>query len=268
MESRSIASLAELEVLARSLVAEYRLAHPSPNPYTSPLLFRGHARASWNLETTLERAGKVKLPMQEYVRYLSKVKPAIEAYTGRQFQFHYKNKPGEGRWFALSDVSFLDGQYEFMVYLRHHGFPSPLLDWTRSLYVALFFACAGPVSEESGAIYLYVEDIGFGKGGMVGAPEIATFGQYVTAHPRHFVQQAQYTGCIARQEDEWCFHPHEDAFGRASPTHDRLVKVEIPSELRRDILRRLDEMNINAYSLFGTEEALMQTLAARELEID
>src|SRR5579871_975887 len=30
--------------------------------------------------------------------------------------------------------------YDYMAYLRHHGFPSPLLDWTRSPYVAAFFA--------------------------------------------------------------------------------------------------------------------------------
>lgn len=30
--------------------------------------------------------------------------------------------------------------YGFMTRLRHHGFPSPLLDWPQSPYIAAFFA--------------------------------------------------------------------------------------------------------------------------------
>jgi hypothetical protein len=30
--------------------------------------------------------------------------------------------------------------YDFMTRLRHHGFPSPLLDWPQSPYTAAFFA--------------------------------------------------------------------------------------------------------------------------------
>ena len=209
-----------------------------------------------------ERRG---LDLDEYVRYLSKVKPGIEAYTDRTFSFSWRKENASGHAFPLSQVSFLAGQYEFMVYLRHHGFPTPLLDWSRSLYVALFFACAGQEHDEDSALYMYIENLGFGKGGWVGAPEIATLGQYVTAHKRHFMQQSEYTACIAKSDDAWCFHHHESAMGAASDRHDRLEKILIPSRLRRDLLRKLDAMNINAFSLFGTEEALMQTLAFREL---
>jgi len=44
-----------------------------------------------------------------------------------------------------------------------------------------------------------------------------------------------------------------------------LVKILIPAQLRNVFLRKLDAMNINEFSLFGTEEAPMQTLAFREL---
>lgn len=199
------------------------------------------------------------------MRYLSKVKPGIEAYTERTFHFNFLNEKAPGCAFPLSQVNFLAGQYEFMVYLRHHGFPTPLLDWSRSLYVALFFACAGQEHTEDSALYMYVENLGFGKNRCVGAPEIATMGQYVSAHKRHFTQQSEYTACIAKIEEKWCFCDHDSAIGADSDMFDRLDKILIPAERRSIFLRKLDAMNINAFSLFGTEESLMQTFAFREL---
>ncbi|WP_447936235.1 FRG domain-containing protein [Thermomonas fusca] len=265
MATHEIASLYELEQLAAALDHECQSNKSSEFLCVSPILFRGQSRANWKLETTLERFGKKNLPLDEYVRYLTKVKPGIEAYTDRKFAFHWRNERTAGHAFPISEVSFLNGQYEFMVYLRHHGFPTPLLDWSRSLYVALYFSCSGSEHDEDSALYMYVENLGFGKGGVVGAAEIATMGQYVSAHKRHFMQQSQYTSCIAKIDESWCFHPHEVAMGSSTDQQDRLEKVLIPARLRRELLKKLDSMNVNAFSLFGSEESLMQTLAMREL---
>ena len=265
LSSLSISSLHELEDIATSLANECGAQRPFEHAYVSPVLFRGHSRASWSLETTLERFGKRNSSAVDYVRYLSRVKPSVEAYTEKSFSFNWKNDPASNIAFSLSRIGFLEGQYEFMVYLRHHGFPTPLLDWSRSLYVALYFACAGSDHDEDSALFMYVENLGHGKGGCVGAPEIATLGSYVSAHRRHFTQQSEYTACVAKIVEEWCFHPHESAMGTASDQQDRLEKVLMPASLRKTILRKLDSMNINAFSLYGTEEALMQTLAFREL---
>lgn len=266
MSDFTVDSLKSIEQIAADIIADASNGKLHKDSYISPVLFRGQSRTSYRLETTLERFGLVNCGFDDYVRYLSKVKPAIESMLDRKFAFKWDNPEDTGRTFTLSQLNLREGQYELMVYLRHHGFPTPLLDWSRSLYVALFFALSDQPRDENAALFMYIEHLGNDdKGGVVGAPEISTIGQYVTAHKRHWIQQSDYTACVAKQDDVWVYHPHEGAFGGPSGESDRLVKVEIIPSARVQILRQLDSMNINAFSLYGTEEAMMKTLAFREL---
>jgi FRG domain len=268
LENPEVDSLKQIEEIAEDLLNKAISEKPDRHAYISPILFRGQARASWRLETTLERYGRSSLEFDEYIRYLSKVKPAIESVLGRAFSFNWNNPEEKSTKFVLSNLKLREGQYEFMVYLRHHGFPTPLLDWSRSLYVALFFALSDQPTDENCALYMYIEHLGNGKGGVVGSPEIATMGQYVAVHKRHWIQQSDYTACVAKTNDTWHFHPHEKAFDDSGDQSDRLVKVLIKPALRIQLLRQLDLMNVNAFSLFSTEEALMKTLAFREMPDD
>ena len=65
---------------------------------------------------------------------------------------------------------------------------------------------------------------------------------------------------------EWKFAPYEDVFAQNDKHHDLLWKFVIPSAERIKVLRQLEEYNLNALSLFGTEESLMETLAIRVMD--
>jgi hypothetical protein len=60
--------------------------------------------------------------------------------------------------------------------------------------------------------------------------------------------------------------PHEGVFSRNQLNQDLLWKFIIPSTERVKALRLLDAYNLNAYSLFESEESLMETLAFRQLD--
>jgi hypothetical protein len=155
--------------------------------------------------------------------------------------------------------------YEFMIYLRHHGFSSPLLDWSQSPYIAAFFAFnqASPTVGYA-SIYAYMEYSGQGKNGSEGKPTIYGRGPTVRSHRRHVLQQCEYTICTVRSEDEWNYTCHESAFSEGRETQDLLWKFNIPSSEGPKVLHILDRYNLNAFSLFGSEESLMETIALRE----
>jgi len=60
---------------------------------------------------------------------------------------------------------------------------------------------------------------------------------------------------------------HQGVFNIKSSDQDLLWKIEIPASERVNVLRFLDKFNLNAFSLFDSEESLIETLAFREIDL-
>jgi FRG domain len=255
-------SWSALEAHVQQLAAERANAAEGSIGHFSHLLYRGHASHSWLPETTLERLSPTITSLAEYYRIVAIAKTQVETFTSRTWADIDVSSVAK----HLSEYDALrfapPPSYDFLVYLRHHGFPSPLLDWSRSLYVAAFFAYQQPTDDHI-AIFAYQEYGGAGKSSSSLFPQIHALGPNVRTHPRHFLQQGEYTMCVRFQTDGWHLANHSSVFDRDEQSQDLLWKFTAPASDAPAVIRRLNEYNINAFSLFQTEESLLATLAKR-----
>jgi len=67
--------------------------------------------------------------------------------------------------------------------------------------------------------------------------------------------------------DGWQFVPHDDVFDLNRTDQDVGWKIIVPTSEREKVMRILDRVNINEFSLFESEEGLMETLAVQEIDL-
>lgn len=114
------------------------------NSLPNNFVYRGHANASWKLESTLERI--------LWKNWSAENARKFEEYSLQRFmaKFHLYDRENYEPKSKLSWLSMM----------QHYGVPSRLLDFTESPYVALYFALEFYEASSSNDFAMYAIDYG------------------------------------------------------------------------------------------------------------
>lgn len=133
---------------------------------------------------------------------------------------------------------------------RHHGLPSPLLDWTESPYIGAFFAFQEPAAPSFKSVAIWVLDLAkFVPGEELGVdvirdPDLIRFNRRALRQRGVFLKVGTLT-------------PVEKLLDEA------LTKFVLPASSRQLALADLDAMRINAVELFRDLDAAARTATYR-----
>jgi hypothetical protein len=98
-------------------------------------IFRGQPNAAWSLQPSLER----------FASELRDTPSAVEQYIDAEFRRHAHH--------YVSDPPAPEDILGWLALMRHHGAPARFLDFSKSPYVAAFFATADAARDEAAAIW-------------------------------------------------------------------------------------------------------------------
>lgn len=211
------------------------------------ILFRGQPDNRYKLRTSFHRCNRNNLWV-----YLHDDVPELAHAVNAASSFYYRPEDGEHLGALLSLA-------------QHHGYPTPLLDWTRSPFIAAFFAFTESRSEvkKPDAVRIFV----FDSSNWPFEPTPRRI--YDPLHGITFHRfSAHNNPRLVPQQSVASFSNVDDMEGFISfqerTTHStHLTLIDIPIEEKQKVVDELRLMGITAGSLFPGLDGICKSLKER-----
>jgi len=230
-------------------------SHPYGHPMKTKSFFRGHADAKWEL-------------VPSFVRHANRlsVQDALDLETSALSEFH-KQAAFLIPYGMIPDYGDRIG---WLTLMQHHGVPTRLLDWTRSPFVAAYFAVE-KADEMPGAVWVMDASIigHLSKVPILQKYEITNEWENPAFVTGLFIDPAaeqtlliatptRHTDRMFAQQTFAFVSPqiltkHHEVIIRWVPDlvgTDACTKLIIPAEMKGEFMRQLRKMNLTASSLF------------------
>jgi len=217
-------------------------------------LFRGQTKP-WRLRTSFHRAGRADLTrfVKEDIQALHK---QLSARTKHVFNLEIPNE--NGAFFNL---------------VQHHGYPTPLLDWTYSPYVAAFFAYRGISNKRAATadpgekVRVLVFDQTQWRTdwsqlfNLLLAGLHLSIGEFMAIENERMIPQ-QAASTVTNIDDI-------ESYIRSKESNSKkyLGAIDLPVSERKKVVQELSYMGITAGSLFPGLEGACEELKERNFEI-
>lgn len=228
----------------------------------TPILYRGQPNSDWKIRSSLERFGILNISANDYYTKIDSFKPLMNPKTDTRFEQIVKTGKYPGNFDEPDIVYWYPPELEYLTFLRHHSFPTPLIDFTLSPYIGLFFACEDFIANEHDAKFFILMEKEFHVSLTSGpTPKFLKIGEYIETHHRHFAQQSNYI-IPHIFDDQQIFTTFETAIAQTSCDFE-LMEILIDGKAKWKIMNELKEMNITRYTIYLDEESLIKHFADR-----
>jgi hypothetical protein len=236
--------------------AEQTTPFAPPDDHTS-FLFRGQACSDWPLWTSFDRLMEpLQVPKQVRIEAIYEASLADFFRHGMEMGTLANLDRLSGKAFETVQAdSLLINELE--AFAQHYGLPTRLLDWSRSPYVAAFFAACEPEKCQSGYISVWCLDVVEARA-VTNEHDLVIRDQAIDSEKRQVWQRGAFTvnrTNLTRTDHIFLLDQRKL---RADPRVPVLLNCKIPVKESPAMLRDLDYMRINYLSVYPDIEGLIK----------